>query len=434
MNTFWRWCAAFLIIGYISMGRAFSYIGVPSAHLFIGEIFLVAFLCFQSRAVFDRWYRGLAGQDNFGALSWSLLIFVFYGVIEVAHGFVLGYPPLTIIENLVFHAYPLYLFIGMYLASIDPGFLKRTIVGLAWFNCFYGIAFVFVLTRLTVTMPGSDVPVFSGAGGGSLVILGLLTFETRLAKSLLPMLSNAFLMLALQVRAEWLGFGLGLCAWGLLSRRMSRVGMGFAMVAVLLAAGYAFDFSIPSPTGRGGNVSFEDIVGRAVASVDSDKAREFSRSADQFAGTVSWRKNWWNAIWDSVHADSTTTLIGHGYGYPLGELVPYLKNAEIRTPHNVFFYALAYGGWIGVIIFFGFQASLGLSLWNTYRLTGQPFGIVLWLMALSSSFLGNLFETPFGAIPLYMLIGAALTPGHREEAKVIHEDSHRAQLIPAARW
>jgi hypothetical protein len=175
-------------------------------------------------------------------------------------------------------------------------------------------------------------------------------------------------------------------------------------------------------------------VGRAVASVDAEKAHEFSTSADAYAGTVTWRKSWWSAIWDSVHADTATTLAGHGYGYPLGDLVPYLRNVEIRTPHNVFFYALGYGGWLGVGVFFLFQACLGSALWRTYRTTGQPFGIAMWVMALTSSFLGNVFETPFCAIPIYLVAGAALSSVQQVRCQTTYENPRGAQLVPAAGW
>lgn len=92
-------------------------------------------------------------------------------------------------------------------------------------------------------------------------------------------------------------------------------------------------------------------------------------------------------------------------------------SGTLRTPHNIFFYALGYGGWIGVALFFLLQVSLARLLLRAYRVTGQPFGLVFWAMSLSLAFFGNFFETPFGAIPFYLLTGLAIAPvllGRRE--------------------
>jgi hypothetical protein len=104
-------------------------------------------------------------------------------------------------------------------------------------------------------------------------------------------------------------------------------------------------------------------------------------------------------------------LIGPGYGYLLRNLVNYLKDlGEIRTPHNVFFYALGYSGWVGVVLFFSLQATVGSLVWRAYRLTGQPFGLAFWAAALLSAFFGNVMETPSGAIPFYLTLGLIIGP------------------------
>ena len=134
-----------------------------------------------------------------------------------------------------------------------------------------------------------------------------------------------------------------------------------------------------------------------------------------------------------MHERRSTSAVGQGYGFPLGELVPYLRSAEIRTPHNVFFFALGYTGWIGVALFFLFQFTLLQLLWRTYRITGQPYGIAAWVEAFAAAFFGNSFETPFGAIPLYLTLGLLIAPGIRQE-HLADESSLSPQLVPAARW
>jgi hypothetical protein len=73
----------------------------------------------------------------------------------------------------------------------------------------------------------------------------------------------------------------------------------------------------------------------------------------------------------------------------------------------VFYFALGYTGWIGVILFFWFQALLGLVLLRAAKSSGNSFGILLWAWMLTSSMFGNGFETPFGAIPYYLAVGMA---------------------------
>jgi hypothetical protein len=49
-------------------------------------------------------------------------------------------------------------------------------------------------------------------------------------------------------------------------------------------------------------------------------------------------------------------------------------------------------------------------LWRAYRLTGQAFGLAIWVVTLIEAFFGNVMETPAGAIPLYLTIGMIVGP------------------------
>ena len=84
----------------------------------------------------------------------------------------------------------------------------------------------------------------------------------------------------------------------------------------------------------------------------------------------------------------------------------YLQDSgDLRTPHNIFYYALGYSGWLGVFFFFSLQAACGALVWRAYKLTGQSFGVALWASTLLTAFFGNAFETPTGAIPCYLTLG-----------------------------
>lgn len=287
---------------------------------------------------------------------------------------------------------------------------------MAWGSAIYGPLYILFLHNIQITLPGSDgVPLFSQAGGGSFTILALLCLEPKPARFWFPLSVSAFMLLATQVRAEWLGFTLALLVWGILGRKMNRVCLIGGLVVALLAAGWVADVKLPSTAERGGAISSREIVARGVAAISPEAAEEYTnnRNAAFYAGTITWRTKWWHAIWDSVHEDTPDTLFGHGYGYPLKDLVSYLKDMDIRTPHSVFYYALGYTGWVGVTLFFGLQGVIAWLLWRAYKFTRQPIGLVFWILTLSSAFFGNFFETPAGAISFYLLIGLMIVPGLR---------------------
>jgi len=212
---------------------------------------------------------------------------------------------------------------------------------------------------------------------------------------------------------------------------MGRVVAGVSAVAALLIIGFITDFQMPAPSTRGGQISTRDIIGRVISPVDPELAAEYSETAKTTAGTAEWRIVWWRAIWNTIHDSTETALIGEGYGYPLADLVGYSER-DIRTPHNVFFYALAYGGWIGVVLFFALQATVAHLLWLGSKFSGTPCGLAIWALFFCGAFFGNAFETPFGAIPLYLISGLAAAPALMKVAP--YASPARAQLLSAARW
>jgi hypothetical protein len=411
MHGWTRW-VFFALIGSF-FGRSFFYIGIPPAKIFIGEVGLVLFVLLRPRELFDRWIRGLTRGGDFGPFAWLLLMLVLYGGFEVLYGIHSGYPVLPALEELVFNIYPVYFFLGLWIGTSHPTLLQKLIRTWAWMLTIYGPLYLLVLGNITLTMPGTDnARIFSQAGGGGGLILSLLALERKPLRFWLPMLCGAILMLVIQVRAEWLGMVVGFLIWGMLERKMSKVLSVFALLVALLLAGFIADVDLPGPAGRGGRISSSEIAARGLSAISPQLAEEYtsSKNIGMYAGTVSWRTRWWTAIWSSVHDESLTkTLIGNGYGYPLADLVPYLRNVELRTPHNVFFFALGYSGWIGVLLFFSVQFAIFKMLWRVYKLTGQAYGLAIWAFTLTTAFFGDAFESPT-VIPSYICIGLFIGP------------------------
>ncbi len=410
----WSKWVLFLLLGYAITGRSFSYLGIPPAKLFIGDLTLAAFIFLGPRKLFDRWIKALTTGGPLGPFAWVLLASVGYGIFEVIRGILAGFSPITAIENLVFNIYPLYLFLGIWVGMRRPELLLKYFQLYAICFCVYAPAYFLFLHNVDIQMPGSDgITVFGQAAGGGFIILALLCLDPKPSRFWLPMTMAGIALLAAQVRAEWLGMGFALMIWGVLARKMTRVAMISAGMLALLAIGFALDVNIPSPAERGGAISSREIVARGVSAVSPELARDLTGSENTsfYGGTIKWRQTWWRAIREHSNENYTMLLIGPGYGYLLRNLVNYLKDlGEIRTPHNVFFYALGYSGWAGVVLFFSLQATVGGLVWRVYRLTGQPFGLAFWAAALLSAFFGNVMETPSGAIPFYLTLGLIIGP------------------------
>jgi hypothetical protein len=407
---FWTKVAFFLLMGYSLFSRAFAYIGIPPLKIFIGEVTLAAFICFKPRAVFDRWLDGLTRGGEIAAFGWLLLLTLIYGCFETVSGLLAGYKPVTAFENLVFNIYPIYLFLGLWAGLHWPDMLRKYIRYIAWYSTFYGPLYLAYLGKLKLNLPGTDVPIFSQPGGGSDYLVGLLCFEPNPGKFWLPILVSGFMLLAMQIRGEWIGFLCMLAVWGVLGRKIGRLILPIGLIAALLTIGAIADIHLPGAASRGGEISTREVIGRALSAFDPEDAADYSSNSQTYAGTVTWRTTWWKAIRESVVVDVPTFLFGHGYGYPLKDLVSYTRNLDIRTPHSIFYFCLGYSGAVGVLLFFSLQGSIAYLLWRTYRVTGQPFGLAFYSSFMLGALFGNAFETPLAAIPFYLIIGLCVAP------------------------
>jgi hypothetical protein len=410
----WSKWVLFLLLGYALTGRSFAYLGIPPAKLFIGDLTLAAFIFLRPRKLFDPWIRAVTKSDPLSPFAWLLLISIVYGIFEVVRGVLAGFSPIIAAENLVFNVYPIFLFLGMWVGKRRPELLLKFVQVYAICFTVYAPAYLLFLNKIVLTMPGSDgVTVFGQAGGGGFIILALLCLDPKPSRFWLPMTVGAIQLLAGQVRAEWIGIGLAFLIWGILSKKMTKVVAFGLSIVLLLGIGFLLDVNIPSPQERGGNISSQEIVARGLAAISPELAQDVtgSNNIGFYNGTITWRQTWWHAIWQNSQENFTNLLIGPGYGFMLKNLVNYLKTfGDLRTPHNIFYYALGYSGWIGVVIFFSLQGACGVLVWRAYRVTGQSFGVAIWAASLFTAFFGNAFETPSGAIPSYLTIGIIVGP------------------------
>jgi len=428
----WPWIAGFLLLGYLTMGRSFAYLGIPP--IFIGEVVLAAFLLLKPRIALGTWAASLLRPSPLNGLGLALLAFMAYGLWQVGRGILGGSPVVHTLKFFTFNYYTLYLFMGIWIGLHSPDFLPKLIRVIAWVNGIYGVIYIVALRDVAAYVPGSDVPLFSAPSAQVVVILGLLCFERDLRAVWFVLLLNIVVTLVWQVRAEWAGLAFGILAWGFLAGRIGRVlAIGTAGLAVLGMIEFA---EIPL-VGRNSDVSLSETVARAIAPIDKDLARKLSPNAAYHAGTAEWREIWWDAIWRSVHSRPMTEAFGHGYGFPLISVAPkeaQKNNEEDRTPHSVFYYALGYTGWVGVAIYGALQLAIVGLLWRAYRAGGSPAGLVFWVMAMVRVSFEEGFETPFKAIPFYLLWGMTMAAALQWEGRMPAQLLRARLLSAAGRW
>jgi hypothetical protein len=409
---FWSGLVTFLVVGYLCMTRSFAYLGLLPLQLFIGEIALAAFVSLKPRVALGTWVAAILRPSPLNELGLALLLFMLYGLLQVVRGVFGGNPIMHTMKYFIFNYYTLYLFLGIWCAIRMPDYLARLVRAIAWFNGVYGLVWIVALRSTTsyLTFPGTDVPLFGQPVGSAIAILGLCCFERNLGRVWLLLVLNIIVLLTLQWRIEWLALALGLCVWGLMSGRFGRVViMGFAGLAVL----GMIDLAGVELGGRSSKVSLSSTLARVIAPIDKELAKQLSPSAEMAAHTMDWRRMWWNGIWRSAHSEPVLAVFGHGYGFNMLLLAPEeirYGDVEHRIPHSVFYYALGYTGWVGVVLFALVQVAIFRLLWRAYRATGQPIGIVWWVAGMAMCSFEAGFDTPYRAIPLYLLWGMALAP------------------------
>src|SRR5690242_13706529 len=184
----WPRVACVLIVGYLTMSRAFAYLGIPAWKVFISEVVLALLVLCGPRVRGRRWLAVVSKLPSLKRfLTWYLL-FLVYGVLQVFRGIWLGNPPLIAVRDLAFNYYPIYFALGLWAGLMRPDLLPRLIRGFAWFNGIYGLLFILYLNRVEWFVPGVSaevvpVPIFGQPIYSFVVLLGLLAYEKSVSRS-----------------------------------------------------------------------------------------------------------------------------------------------------------------------------------------------------------------------------------------------------------
>lgn len=406
----WFYVVVFLLLGYMCMGRSFAYWGIPPWYIFVGEVVLAWFLLFGPRWPGGRWPWIARDLRQLKGFKRALYFLIAWGLVGIAHGVYAGYSPLTAIRDFAFDYYPLYFLLGLWVGLQGNDRLPRFFRIFAWVNGIYGVVYILFLSHITWSFPGYGdravpVPVFGLPEYSCIALLGLLVFEKSLRRVWPLLLLNGFVMLGMQVRGEWAAFAVGLGIWAWRTRNFKRAMWGGAVVLAMLVLITVTSLDLAGPKSRGGgSISAGGLIGRALAPVDENIAASYTSKYQMDVGTTLFRTLWWAAIWEAVNQNATRALTGFGYGYPLGDLVPYIQGF-IQTPHNVFFYALGYTGWVGVVLFFWFLAEIGRLLLRVPDDKLREFGVMAFAAMILYAAVEPYFEAPMGAIPFYLMMG-----------------------------
>src|SRR5258706_16478271 len=87
---------------------------------------------------------------------------------------------------------------------------------------------------------------------------------------------------------------------------------------------------------------------------------------------------------------------------------------------------LGYTGWIGVILFFLLQREILRLLWRVNRTMRDPFGVPFWVAMMTYGMFFPLGETPYGAVPFYLILGWLVSPLlHERESVPAADDAKR---------
>jgi hypothetical protein len=429
LSEYWL---AFVLAGYMTMGRSFAHLGVWP--VFVGEATLAGFYFWRRRDTLGLFVAALMRPRLESLFAWGCFLSIGYGVMETARGLLGGHSPSITLQCLVFHVYPLYLWIGMAVGSKRRDFLRRILPPIAWANAAYGMAYLLAFAPLGLTddLDMHRTGMFGQPCWSGTIVVALLALYPRLGSHAVPLVLNTIVLLAMQSRTEWITVAIAVPLWGVLSGRLAHVAMVAAALAGLLAIGWVADVRVPSPASRhGGELSVRSLAAQSVAAIDPS-AERWSRDIEARAGTLEWRTSWWREIVKMVHQRPLRAAFGPGYGYPIWDLHPWgTDDFPLRTPHNVFVYALGYTGWVGVAVFVLVMGGLLAALVTTWRTTGQCFGICLWVMGCLRSQADNYFESPHFAIVFFTLAGLAISLPGRTAHPAREAQSSEAQSSEA---
>jgi hypothetical protein len=406
--------------GYALFNRSFADVHVSAGPLpiYVGELLLLIGLPWALLTTPDLeallrkpWVLALGAWLAFGALR--LLAGGFdYGINALRDSAIWYYGLFTIVGYVLWRAIPRSAWVGL----LVPLFLAQAIVtAIATFTGALSLPLPGYAFDVSPTADRADIMAVNLIGGATFFLLALRTAPWPVPRTLIGMLQLGLVPL-LQVRAVILA---ALAVLGIIGfqRRWSTLVAVLVVPVLLVAVLNAINLDVH---GIRGELSPQAVVDRQLSTILAFQGR--ATTADPMTDTAAWRVYMWNTLWDQTTSQADNLIFGIGFGPNLVADVGYSQaktvNAPLRSPHDIFINVFARCGVVGVILWLSF---LGVCLYGILRgvqagrRRNNQAGVdwLLWLLAYAITFFvaalfGVVLESPFGAIPFYLIVGMAL--------------------------
>jgi O-antigen ligase len=257
------------------------------------------------------------------------------------------------------------------------------------------------------------VPLF-GAFVGNLAFVGAFFFLTLVrpfgARSYLLAAAALPLMVLVQIRGLYLAVPAAIAVVWFLGRAQTGVRARRRLAATLGVGALALVLFFPlAPEGRLGEVSPSFVVAQLAT---------LSGNEGPSAGSLDDRKEWFENVMHEVRETPAGWLVGVGLGPDLAAGAENQGNL-IRKPHNDYLEIFARYGLVGFVVFMGFFATAFGRIVRGARAGSGLSGQFLWFAVAQTVVLGIIAATqpllafPYGTVPLFFVMGAALAVAER---------------------
>jgi hypothetical protein len=425
----WRAVAAFLIVGYVVLGRGFAYNRLPVGDLplYVGELALIACLLLLPHRVMLRPYlREPVAQV---LLAWMLLGAALTLVHLRAHG-------ATAVRDAATWYYAAFAYVGYAFAARAQDWRRFLhLLGLAFvahlFFRLVALSGAVNLAGLFPTALGSDVRLLILRPDASSVHLaGGFLFTMLLARYYgwppgvrwALAVPHLLVVVALQVRAAYVALAL-LCAYLALTLRLRRVLQVGLVLLLPLAVALLLDVRVDAGRQTLAATRILEEV-RTILPFSGPAAYEHGASRTSVANT-GWRLEYWGWILRENTRGVRALLLGKGFGPelspergPEGRWTGPNRERPNRNPHSIALTVFGRMGVVGLGLWLAFHGLFFRSMlrWQAAaRRAGQrwqsdlaTFQTGYLILILGTALFGVLLESPFMAIPYYLLLGASL--------------------------
>lgn len=413
----------FIIFGYFSMGRSFSYIGIPP--IYMDQIIILAFFLLNINGFRKGLYLKLRKADVLLYLLYSSIAF---GMISFYIGVEEGATLINAFRTLSYLVYPLFVYLGVSAASnISLLDFRRSIAAILNMSLIYYVLYILCAYNFIESpkIPFSSieligVPTFAYF----MPILTIFIYSKKIDFYLIVRLSSFIGIILLNLgRASLISLLLGVIAFVRFTNSTVKISISLLLIMLVFSA---FGSLIPGLAERAGSLNPVFAASRIVATFSPQMATnmlessgsdyaEASAYTEMVNGTANWRQSHWEEI-SLRYTDGSllNKLFGSGAGIPIATLD---DGSNLFSPHNIFFYVLNYSGAVGLLAFFAVNCVIFLKILKISNYEIRRLGLSFWLGAAVMSAFGNFLEVPFGAVPTYFFIGILISVGSRNSAK-----------------